>query len=111
MGRKRLGQAQWRKIVSDYEFSELSQRAFAEQKGVPFYTFKDWLRRIRKESRESTPSFVDVSSSRRQVVEPSDLVRPRITLETPQGLRCILEDAPTSETLRFLIHELSRSIS
>ena len=72
MGRKRLGQAQWRKIVSDYEFSELSQRAFAEQKGVPFYTFKDWLRRIRKETRESTPSFVDVSGSRRKVVEPSN---------------------------------------
>lgn len=108
MVKRHLGQAYWRKIVSDYESSQLSQRAFAEQRALPYYTFRGWIHRIRNEKRESASSFVDVGRTLVPVSSSNQSSGPRITVETPQGLRCIIEGTPSSATLHMVITELSR---
>ncbi len=41
----------WTKLVADYEASELTQREFASERGVSFSNLRNWIYRLRKESR------------------------------------------------------------
>ena len=52
------------RLVSEYQESGLSQRAFAESKGVPMSTVSGWVRRLRKRasSRAQPSSLVPVVS-------------------------------------------------
>src|SRR5512133_3115468 len=41
----------WTKLVADYEASELTQREFASERGISFSNLRNWIYRLRKESR------------------------------------------------------------
>jgi hypothetical protein len=41
----------WTKLVGDFESCDLSQREFANERGVPLSNLRYWLYRLRKESR------------------------------------------------------------
>ena len=41
----------WTKLVADFESSDLTQREFATERGVSFSNLRNWIYRLRKESR------------------------------------------------------------
>jgi hypothetical protein len=41
----------WRKLVADFESCDLTQREFANERGVSFTNLRYWIYRLRKESR------------------------------------------------------------
>jgi hypothetical protein len=43
--------ARWTKLVADFEASELTQREFASERGISFSNLRNWIYRLRKESR------------------------------------------------------------
>ena len=44
----------WVQIIRQYEKSELSQEAFAEERNIPVGTLRSWIYRLRRESDEAT---------------------------------------------------------
>ena len=45
----------WTKLVADFETSDLTQREFATERGISFSNLRNWLYRLRKESRPLQP--------------------------------------------------------
>ncbi len=43
--------ARWTRLVADFESADLSQREFAQERGVPLSNLRYWIYRLRKESR------------------------------------------------------------
>jgi hypothetical protein len=43
--------ARWTKLVADFESADLSQREFAQERGIPLSNLRYWIYRLRKESR------------------------------------------------------------
>ena len=43
--------ARWTKLVADFEVADLSQREFAQARGVPLSNLRYWIYRLRKDSR------------------------------------------------------------
>ncbi len=43
--------ARWTKLVADFEASDLTQREFASERGVSFSNLRNWIYKLRKESR------------------------------------------------------------
>ena len=43
--------ARWVKLAADFESSELTQREFANERGVSFSNLRNWLYKLRKETR------------------------------------------------------------
>jgi hypothetical protein len=43
--------ARWTKLVAGFEASDLTQREFATERGVSFSNLRNWIYRLRKESR------------------------------------------------------------
>ncbi len=43
--------ARWTKLVADYESADLSQREFAQERGVSLSNLRNWIYKLRKESR------------------------------------------------------------
>ena len=41
----------WKKLVADFETSDLTQREFASERGISFSNLRNWIYRLRKESR------------------------------------------------------------
>src|SRR5512142_862882 len=52
----------WTKLVADYETSELTQREFATERGISFSNLRNWIYRLRKESRPLVAEPPKVSS-------------------------------------------------
>lgn len=53
--------ARWTRLVADFEASELTQREFATERGISFSNLRNWLYRLRKESRPLVPESAKVS--------------------------------------------------
>ena len=45
----------WTKLVADFETSELTQREFATGRGISFSNLRNWIYKLRKESRPLAP--------------------------------------------------------
>jgi hypothetical protein len=43
--------ARWVKLVADFESSDLTQREFASERGVSFSNLRNWIYKLRKETR------------------------------------------------------------
>ena len=52
-GKKRT-RAEWTKLVEEAQVSELSQKAFAQHKGISPTTLSWWKSRLRREAREQS---------------------------------------------------------
>jgi hypothetical protein len=57
----------WTKLVADFESSELTQREFASERGISFSNLRNWLYRLRKETR---PLVTKATEEPRQAPEP-----------------------------------------
>jgi len=49
--------ARWTKLVADFESADLSQREFAQERGLPISNLRYWIYRLRKESRPSVEAL------------------------------------------------------
>ena len=48
----------WTKLVADFETSDLTQHEFASERGISFSNLRNWIYRLRKESRPLTEAPV-----------------------------------------------------
>jgi hypothetical protein len=56
----------WTKLVSDFEASDLTQREFATERGISFSNLRNWIYRLRKESRPLVEKAPEVPSQARE---------------------------------------------
>jgi len=54
-------QARWKKLVADFETSELTLREFAAERGVSFSNLRNWIYKLRKETRPLVTEAAEVS--------------------------------------------------
>src|SRR5918912_4215660 len=67
----------WKKLVADYEASDLTQREFASERGVSFTNLRNWIYKLRKETRplvEVAPESAGQEPRRAAAGEGSRLV-------------------------------------
>jgi hypothetical protein len=72
-------QARWTKLVADFETSDLTQREFATERGISYSNLRNWLYKLRKESRPRQPEPAEVPSQ-----EGSRLVPVRLVASAPK---------------------------
>ena len=64
-GRKLITEARRAAVLSAYDRSNLTQRAFAQREGIPYHTLITWLSRRRQEQKVVTPvRFAEVKVPR-----------------------------------------------
>ncbi len=71
----------WTKLVADFEASDLTQREFATERGISFSNLRNWLYRLRKESRplgETAPASPGQAPARAPARRHSRLVPVRV---------------------------------
>ena len=81
-------QARWKKLVADYEASELTQREFASERGVSFSNLRNWIYRLRQESRPlvtKAPASSGQAPTRGPRKERSRLVPVRVVASAPKA--------------------------
>ncbi len=104
----------WTKLVADYEASELTQREFASERGVSFSNLRNWIYRLRKETRPLVAEPAKVSGQapeRGAAAEGSRLLPVHVVASAPMARRAtaaafagnaLLELAlPSGARLRF----------
>jgi hypothetical protein len=72
--------SRWTRLVADFESSDLTQREFATERGIPVSALRYWLYRLRKESRPlfaEAPERSDQAPTRGAAPEGS-LLYPRV---------------------------------
>jgi hypothetical protein len=85
----------WTKLVADYEASELTQREFASERGVSFSNLRNWIYRLRQESRPlvtKPPASSGQGPTRAPRKERSRLVPVRVVASAPKAR--LLEAVP-----------------
>ena len=93
--------ARWTKLVADFESADLSQREFAQERGLPLSNFRYWIYRLRKESRPLVAEATERSGQaldRTAVPEGSRLLPVRVVASAPKARRVAL-DAPAGDGL------------
>jgi hypothetical protein len=90
----------WTKLVADFETGELTQREFASERGISFSNLRNWLYRLRKETR---PLVTKAAEEPRQAPEAaaakkgSRLVPVRVVASAAkQRTRALVAAAPES---------------
>jgi hypothetical protein len=106
----------WTKLVADFEASDLTQREFASERGISFSNLRNWIYRLRKESRplvEAAPT----SSGQGQARVPTparrsprwwDRLRPRSNGSLGAGTGIGRRAATAGQTASFRIHTIQR---
>ncbi len=78
----------WTKLVADFETSDLTQREFASERGISFSNLRNWIYRLRKESRPLV-EVAPASSGQEPQPEPrkrgSRLVPVRVIASAPKA--------------------------
>ncbi len=100
----------WTKLVADYEASDLTQREFASERGVSYSNLRNWIYRLRHESRPlvaNAPASSGQAPTRTPRKERSRLVPVRVVVSAPkarsgEAVGRLLELAlPSGATVRF----------
>jgi transposase-like protein len=82
----------WTKLVADYEASELTQREFASERGISFSNLRNWIYRLRKESRPLVPEPAKVSGQapKRGAAEAGSRLLPvRVVASAPKARKAM----------------------
>jgi hypothetical protein len=82
--------ARWTKLVADFESADLSQREFAQERGLSLSNLRYWIYRLRKESRPLVTEAVersDQAPDRAAAPEGSRLVPVRVVASAPKARR------------------------
>jgi transposase len=106
--------ARWTKLVADFESADLSQREFAQERGLSLSNLRYWIYRLRKESRPLVTEAAersDQAPEQAAAVEASRLVPVRVVASAAKRRSVVkaldagdvlLELAlPSGTTLRF----------
>ena len=78
----------WKKLVADFETSDLTQREFASERGVSFSNLRNWIYRLRKEARplvEAAPASPRQAPRRQADKGGSRLVPVRVVASAPKA--------------------------
>lgn len=78
----------WKKLVADFEASDLTQREFATERGISFSNLRNWLYRFRKEARplvEGAPASPRQAPKRAPRRDGSRLVPVRVVASAPKA--------------------------
>jgi len=102
--RRRTTDTTRRQIVARYQRSDLTQRAFCAQAGLPISTLQWWLVKARRDTAPATPvTFTEV-------IVPDDARPARgvglawaVEIVTRTGVTLRLREPPASATLRLLL--------
>jgi transposase len=82
--------ARWTKLVADFESADLSQREFAQERGLALSNLRYWIYRLRKESRPLVTEAAersDQAPDRAAAPEGSRLVPVRVVASAPKARR------------------------
>jgi hypothetical protein len=82
--------ARWTKLVADFESADLSQREFAQERGISLSNLRYWIYRLRKESRPLVTGAAgrsDQVPERAAAPEGSRLVPVRVVASAPKARR------------------------
>jgi hypothetical protein len=102
--------ARWKKLVADFEASDLSQREFARERGISFSNLRNWIYRLRQESRPLVTDGAELPAQAPKVApakEGSRLVPVRVVASAPKARREVPESQllelalPSGARLRF----------
>ncbi len=96
----------WTKLVADYEASELTQREFATERGISFSNLRNWIYRLRKESRPLVPEPAKVSGQapeRGAAGEASRLLPVRVVASAPKARRAVVAAAVSDALLELAL--------
>jgi hypothetical protein len=80
----------WTKLVADFEASDLTQREFATERGISYSNLRNWLYRLRKESRplvEAAPGSSSQAPARAPAKTSSRLVPVRVVASAAKPRR------------------------
>jgi hypothetical protein len=86
--------ARWTKSVADFESVDLSQREFAQERGLPLSNLRYWIYRLLKESRLLVTEAAERSDQvpeQATVGEGSRLVPVRVAASAPTARRALAE--------------------
>jgi transposase-like protein len=98
--------ARWTKLVADYEASELTQREFATERGISFSNLRNWIYRLRKESRPLVAEPAKVSGQapeRGAAPEGSRLLPVRVIASAPKARRAASPAVPGDGVLELAL--------
>jgi transposase len=106
--------ARWTKLVADFESADLSQRDFAQGRGISLSNLRYWIYKLRKESRPLVTDGVERSEQAAEQATPTEgsrLLPVRVVASAPKARRATVEIAdadvllelalPSGATLRF----------
>jgi transposase len=105
--------ARWTKLVADFEASDLTQREFASERGISFSNLRNWVYRLRKESRplvQDAPVCSGQAPERSAAPEGSRLLPVRVVasaakrrpgVEPPSGDGLLELALPSGARVRF----------
>jgi hypothetical protein len=100
----------WKKLVADFEASDLTQREFASERGISFSKLRNWIYRLRKESRplvERAPTSSGQEPRRAAITKGSRLVPVQVVASAPKvrlveaGSMLLEMVLPSGATVRF----------
>ncbi len=103
-------QERWKKLVADFEASDLTQREFASERGISFSNLRNWIYRLRKETRPlvetptTSPSQASTPAPRKErsrlvpVRVVASAAKPRLVEPASSLLELAL---PSGAVLRF----------
>ena len=84
--------ARWTRLVADFESCDLSQREFAEERGLSLSNLRYWLYRLRKESRPlrtEEPELESTAPNPAPTPEGSRLLPVRVVASAPKARRAV----------------------
>jgi transposase len=96
----------WTKLVADFEASDLTQREFASERGISLSNLRNWIYRLRKESRplvEVAPESSGQAPRRAVSQEGSRLVPVRVVASAPKARPAETSMAPGDGLLELAL--------
>ncbi|HYD53172.1 MAG TPA: hypothetical protein VEA99_11110 [Gemmatimonadaceae bacterium] len=98
--------ARWVRLVADFEASDLTQREFATERGISFSNLRNWLYKLRKESRPLAPEPAKVpgqAPEREPASGGSRLVPVRVVASAAKPRTAVVMPAPGEEMLEIAL--------
>lgn len=85
---KSLTKADWQRLSTEWEESDLSQQVFCKQKRIGFHAFSYWRNRLLKANRQDAGKthFQSVTVTNRNVMPQKMLPTERTALALPNGI-------------------------
>ena len=98
--------SRWTRLVADFEAADLSQREFAQERGISLSNLRYWIYKLRKESRPLVTQEPERSDQTpEQPVAPggSRLLPVRVVASAPKARRTKVEVLPSDALLELAL--------